>query len=439
MTANGTELEVLLGDQLVGRSISDSSQTQLIWDQQWRQTGFPLSPSLPWEKDDLPTGSVLKNFFENMLPEGSAFEHLLQYSQISRSNVLALALRLGNDLPGAVRLRLAGVTENPVEDAFRPISNEELNERMLQMESVPIDIWDGKPRLSVAGMQPKLNLLELNGQLGLCNGTRLASDRILKFSSDAVPSLLLNEFLTMQLAAGLGWPVARVQLRRFNSMRALEILRFDRRLVTDAKGPKVLRRHVIDACQALGLPSSFKYERNFGDGRDVQHIRDGVSLGKLFSLSKYAVSPEHFEKNLFDWMLFSIIVGNVDAHGKNFSFFYGPQGLEAAPWYDLVSVALVPGISHTLTLAVGDVFEWDELHALQILETADEIGRTRAWVQVRLGYVLESMENFLPLTISAFTPENAKEDRFLTDWKNFMEKRLGYWHQQWEIMPKITI
>lgn len=400
---------------------------------------FSLSPALPWGKEALPTGSVLKNIFENMLPEGCAFEHLLQYSHISRSNVLALALHLGNDLPGAVRLRLAGGTENPAQDSFRTISEEELNKRLLEMKSMPIDIWDGKPRVSVAGMQPKLNLLELNGQLGLCSGTRIASDRIIKFSSDTVPTLLLNEFLTMQLAADLGWPVAQVQLRHFNQMRALEILRFDRRLVTDAQGPKVLRRHVIDACQALGLPSTFKYERNFGDGRDVQHIRDGVSLRKLFALSKYAVSPELFQNNLFDWMLFSIIVGNVDAHGKNFSFFYGTKGLEPAPWYDLVSVALVPGISHNLAMALGDVFEWDELHALQILETADEIGRPRAWAQSRLGSLLDRLEKSLPVAASALRPASAKEKHFLSAWKSFIAQRITYWREQWKIMPKITI
>lgn len=439
MTANGIELEVLLGNQLVGHLISDASETQLIWDPHWLQSGFPLSPILPWGKDARPAGTSLRSFFENMLPEGSALEHLLQYSQISRTNVMALALRLGNDLPGAVRLRLAKVQDSAEEDSFRTISKEELEKRILQMEVLPIDIWDGKPRLSVAGMQPKLNLLELNGRLGLCCGSRIASDRILKFSSDAVPTLLINEFLTMRLASGLGWPVARVELRHFDTLRALEIFRFDRRLVIDAEGPKVQRRHVIDACQTLGLPSSFKYERNFGDGRDVQHIRDGVSLRKLFALDKYAAFPKHFQDNLFDWMLFSVIVGNVDAHGKNFSFYYSAKGLEPAPWYDLISVVMVPGISHNLAMALGDVFEWDELHALQILETTDDIGRSRRWAHKRLGNLLDRLEESLPVAVSSLRPESVKEEDFLAAWKSFIEKRIAYWRQQWKIIPCIRI
>ena len=155
------------------------------------------------------------------------------------------------------------------------------------MSAVPIDVWDGKPRLSVAGMQPKLNLLELNGHLGLCDGDRLASDRILKFSSAARPLLLLNECMTMRLAAAAGWPTAKAGMRQVGVHQALEIMRFDRQAVAGTDGNMVVkRRHVIDGCQALGLPSAYKYERNYGDGRDVRHIREGANLFKTFGLAK---------------------------------------------------------------------------------------------------------------------------------------------------------
>lgn len=149
---------------------------------------FCLRPSLPWEVNGLPqSGAAVRHFFENMLPEGTAFDHLLEYAQISRSNSIGLALHPGNDLPGAIRLRTENQLLQGHPDVFRIIAEDELDDRIGRMSAVPIDVWDGKPRLSVAGMQPKLNLLELNGHLGLCDGDRLASDRILKFSSAARP------------------------------------------------------------------------------------------------------------------------------------------------------------------------------------------------------------------------------------------------------------
>lgn len=442
MAANGIDLELHLGKRRVARICGDSSNPKLIWDSEWLATGFPLSPSLAWGSGAVPGGPVVRNFFENMLPEGRAFDHLLEYAQISRSNVLALALRLAGDLPGAVRLSAPGAPELESEASevlFRPISELELERRVRRLAVEPIEVWDGRPRLSVAGMQPKLNLLELDGELGLCEGGRIASDRILKFSSEASSTLLLNECLTMRLAGATGWGVAPVRLRRIGAVRALEVIRFDRRLILDADGPRILRTHVIDGCQALGLPSSFKYERNFGDGRDVRHIRDGVSFGKLFALQRFSPNPNAFEENLFDWMLYSIIVGNSDAHGKNISFFMGPRGLEVAPWYDLIAVALMPGVEHSLAMAVSDVFDLDGLHALQVLETADELGRSRSWAQRRLERMLNRLSSGLAHAVDGVEADGTEETHFKRTWLEFVEKRIEYWRSECRIMPEITI
>ncbi|MCB7456978.1 HipA N-terminal domain-containing protein [Sutterella wadsworthensis] len=103
MMPSGSELQVLLGNVVVAHLSGDPSQPVLNWTSEWRQGGFPLAPSHPWEANGLPpSGAAVRNFFENMLPEGTAFDHLLEYAQISRSNSIGLALHLGNDLPGAI-------------------------------------------------------------------------------------------------------------------------------------------------------------------------------------------------------------------------------------------------------------------------------------------------------------------------------------------------
>ena len=84
---SGSELQVLLGNVVVAQLSGDLSQPVLNWTSEWRQGGFLLAPSLPWEVNGLPlSGAAVRNFFENMLPEGMAFDHLLEYAQISRSN-----------------------------------------------------------------------------------------------------------------------------------------------------------------------------------------------------------------------------------------------------------------------------------------------------------------------------------------------------------------
>lgn len=73
---------------------------------------------------------------------------------------------------------------------------------------------------------------------------------------------------------------------------------------------------------------------------------------------------------LLRWALFLFLTGNSDAHGKNFSFFVRRQGLEPAPWYDLVSVAQYAGIDHELAMSYGDAFTLEEVGAFQLADFA---------------------------------------------------------------------
>jgi hypothetical protein len=66
-----------------------------------------------------------------------------------------------------------------------------------------------------------------------------------------------------------------------------------------------------------------------------------------------------------------------DAHGKNFSFFVRREGLDPAPWYDLVSVLQYPGIDHELAMAWGDAFSLDDVGAFQLADFAQRCGVAR--------------------------------------------------------------
>jgi hypothetical protein len=90
-----------------------------------------------------------------------------------------------------------------------------------------------------------------------------------------------------------------------------------------------------DGCQALGLAPAFKYERPYGEGRDVQHLREGASLPRLFGprfLRQAGLSaPRSPEMGHFP--------GTYRQPGcprQECVLFYGPEGLGLAPAYDLV-------------------------------------------------------------------------------------------------------
>jgi len=89
----------------------------------------------------------------------------------------------------------------------------------------------------------------------------------------------------------------------------LVVKRFDRELGAG----RVVRRHIIDGCQALGLSSALKYERPYGDTRDVRDLREGASLPMLFALLEYCARPAAERLALLRWTLFQVLIGNTRA------------------------------------------------------------------------------------------------------------------------------
>jgi serine/threonine-protein kinase HipA len=80
---------------------------------------------------------------------------------------------------------------------------------------------------------------------------------------------------------------------------------------------------------------------------------------------------------LLRWALFQFLIGNSDAHGKNFSFYVKRQGLEPAPWYDLIAVCAYPGLDHEMAMAYGDAFSLDEVGAFQLADFTKRCGIER--------------------------------------------------------------
>ena len=141
---------------------------------------------------------------------------------------------------------------------------------------------------------------------------------------------------------------------------------------------------------------------------------------------------------LFDWLIFNLIVGNSDAHGKNFSFFASAKGLTPTLWYDLISVLQVEDIEHSLAMSVGDEFNPNEIHALQLLIEADEVGLTKTFVQERLKKVLDCLN----IGLTNFTmPKNLnnEENEFAKKYFAFIQKQIARWRQEEQILKELTI
>lgn len=364
-----SELRVTANGDLVG-TLSFDDQTawfSFAYAPEWLAGGeFLLAPGLTPEACASAHGNLaLRAFLGNLLPEGQALDDVAAAARLSKSNLYGLLRYLGRESTGAMAFMAPGTQPAPA--ARREICRDELSQRIRERDAMPFQLWDGKVRLSIAGVQDKIAVLKDGEHLYLADGP-LASTHVLKPPprNSQLSHLVVNEHFCMELAERVKLPVAPVTLLRVPEP-VLLVQRFDRAV----SAPDSVRRiHIIDACQALDLPASHKYERNFGGGRDVQHIRDGVSLPKLFSLMRYVHHKAEGKLALLRWALFQYLIGNSDAHGKNFSFFMRGNALVQAPAYDLVCVERHPTFEHEAAMAIGDVFDFERVGAFDWAQLA---------------------------------------------------------------------
>ena len=337
---------------------------------------YPLSPHFPLLEEKVASATV-RRFLENLLPEGRALDIVSTTQQVSKNNIFGLVRALGAETSGALSFFAQGTAPESRQTHLREITQEELRRRIEERSQTPFMVWDGRVRMSIAGYQDKLPVYIRDNRFFLVDGT-LASTHILKPEpvDERLQNLVANEHYCMRLAKRLSLNSAEVHILRI-PQPVLLVQRFDR----EAGDDHVKRIHVIDACQALDFPVAYKYERNFGSGRDVRHIRDGVSFERLFStLVSYTVQKALTRQALTRWAIFQYLIGNADAHGKNISFFCSSGGLSLAPFYDMVSVVHYEGIDHQFAMAYGDEFALQDVSPFAWADFAKRTGLQRAFL-----------------------------------------------------------
>ena len=342
------------------------------YDPAWARAegSYSISPHILTVGQGASSGTV-RRFLENLLPEGRVLDIVATTFQVARNNLYGLLRQLGQETAGALSFLMANPEARPT--TRREITHKELKERIEVRDEVPFAVWDGRVRMSIAGYQDKLSVYMDDGRMYLVEGD-LASTHILKPepADSRLPMLVANEHYCMSLARRLGLSVAPASILRVPEP-VLIVERFDRM----REAERVRRLHIIDGCQALNFPVAYKYERNFGSGRDVRGIRDGVSFERLFSIAQYTAEKAVTRMGLLRWALFQYLIGNSDAHGKNVSFFCKPNGLSLAPFYDLVSVVQYDGLDKELAMAYGDEFELDDIRSCDWALFAERTGTPR--------------------------------------------------------------
>lgn len=330
-------LAVWMNGESVGTwSTSATGLHRFAYEREWMVSARarPISLSLPFTAGAL-EGDKVRNFFDNLLPDSESIRTRIKTRHhLKRVDAFSLLQAIGRDCVGAVQLLPLGMA--PVgfnEIACAPLSDQEIEAHLNGLGSElgaasadrEIDF-----RLSIAGAQEKTALLKFEGQWCRPLGAT-PTTHILKPPIGITPGRNLdmrlsveNEWLCNQIVHALHLPAAECAMVGFGAKRVLVVERFDRQMTSAGW---IARLPQEDLCQARGVASSAKYERDGGPG-----------IAECLSILQGSVDdPEDARAFLCAQLLFWFLAA-IDGHAKNFSLFLLPGGrYRLTPLYDVLS------------------------------------------------------------------------------------------------------
>jgi serine/threonine-protein kinase HipA len=350
-------LSVYWGQRLAGRLWRDEkSSLRFQYDPSWLATpgAGQISLRLPLQKEPFDPDHA-RPFFANLLPEADVRARIARGLGISESNDFKLLEELGGDCAGALSLLSEGASPETTGD-YQLISSEELDRMIEGIPQRPLLTPQEGSRLSLAGAQEKIPVYLKDGQIYLPRGSN-ASSHILKPEIRRLQNTVENEAFCMMLAAASNLPVPKTSIRE-GRQHAYLIERYDRRL---ANG-KLTRIHQEDFCQALGVDYGRKYEAEGGPG-----------LKACFALlDKHSSEPILDKRNLLKAVVFNYLIGNCDAHAKNFSLLLDDGSVRLAPFYDLISTKVYGALSPKFAMRIGGQLRGEWVAKEHWLKLADE-------------------------------------------------------------------
>ena len=366
-------LEVWLLGQSVGQLIQADGRLSFSYSPRWLQSpsAQPLSRSLPLRPEPF-DDKATRPFFAGLLPEGDKRKLVAMALQVSPQNDYALLNGIGGECAGAVTLLEPGQqpTGLPSEQYVRWLDDGELITILDELPRRPMLAGKDGLRLSLAGAQDKLPVVFVNGHIGLPK-QNTPSSHILKPAISAVEGSVYNEGFCMALAMRLKLSVASTSIRRVADRVYLLVERYDRLRQPDGS---LQRLHQEDFCQALGVAPEYKYQNE-----------GGPDLTQCFDLIRKATRPSAPQVlRLLDYVIFNALIGNHDAHAKNFSLIYTRRGTVLAPLYDTLSTAVYANLTDKMAMKIGSKYKFTEVQKQHWEQFAQAAGLSPIQVKKRI-------------------------------------------------------
>ncbi|MDX2220346.1 MAG: HipA domain-containing protein [Burkholderiales bacterium] len=405
-------LDVFLGRSRAGTLIQVGqgleALTRFVPDPRlWRKTDAPI---LSWgtvvaDEDragywlryaDIPffnaRGGRLPSFFQNLLPEGMLRDHVAHQRSCARDDHFELLAACGLNLPGAVTVFPAIKYGPAVQQWLRTAPGQ------MVFEEVAEPMTGGA---ALAGVQPKLAMIESNGRYFTSQPDLVGTAVIAKFPTTDIAPLPELEELSLRLAAAAGVKTSRAKLVpiaaiaddvpfALSGTQFLAVERFDR----------VRRRRIRceEFAQIFGMQPDEKYSHP-------------AAVYSNFAAVLAQMGREDDVLELLRRLLVNELLGNSDAHAKNVGIIYvDGEGPRLSPAYDIVAqAAFVKAPQHALPLIRGSAKRDTFLDPLVLRTFCAEAGmlETRGRAIVR-GVVESALDQWPPMIEESRLPASMK-------------------------------
>lgn len=367
------ELDVWLFTNCIGTLTLIEGRLGFRYTADWlsRPNAVALSVSLPLQFKPFDDHEA-RPFFAGLLPEGWMRRLIAQRFQVSGQNDFALLERIGGECAGAVTFLTPGraplAPDQPGDVQW--LSDAEVIAILDELPRRPMLAGKDGLRLSLAGAQEKLPVVFDGDRIGLPrNGT--PSSHILKPAIHDIEDSVTNEGFCLSLADVLQLKPAKSKIHSVEDRTFLLVERYDR--TTDTQGQR-LRLHQEDFCQALGVVPEMKYQNE-----------GGPDLAQCFELVRRITRPSAPQVlRLLDYVIFNALIGNHDAHAKNFSLLYSGDTPVLAPLYDTLSTTVYPELTAKMAMRIGGKYTFNEIQARHWDLFAEDAGLARAQTRKRI-------------------------------------------------------
>ncbi len=401
-------LDVYLHENLVGYLIQDDGgQTLFEYSQNWLEHPFssPLSQSLPLRRQPF-MSKECRGFFAGVLPEEHKREVIARNLGISARNDYAMLDRIGGECAGAITFLPAKEQVLEGHNEYHRVGDAELADILRTLPRRPLMAGEKWGRLSLAGAQDKIAVHVSGNDISIPIGNT-PSTHIIKPAIAQFKDIVFNEAVCMILTRNIGLPTANVEVRNVQGIDYLLVERYDR--VKDSEG-MVQRVHQEDFCQALGVVPEKKYQSE-----------GGPSLPQCFDLLRHvSVAPVIDLQRFLDAVIVNVLIGNHDAHAKNFSLLYGENhSIRLSPLYDVLSTVCYPELSPHMAMNIGGQSVSDQLLPRHFETLAKEAGLAKPLVIKRIPVLADTVLSHLPEINDTIAPNlttQIKErcERFIT-------------------------